>query len=127
MQKKCLFFRYVKLFSVFITLLFSVELSSAQSVYLPNSYQLYQKFNADIYSVKSSFHTSLHPFLIDSVINHTYDSVMNVGVSDKNKSWLSRKIFNEHLFDVETKDYTFYGDIVVDLQLGRDFSSKRST
>ncbi|MDN5288826.1 MAG: gliding motility protein RemB [Mucilaginibacter sp.] len=127
MQKKCLFFHYVKLFSVVITLLFSVELSSAQSVYLPNSYQLYQKFNADIYSVESSFHTSLRPFIIDSLINHRYDSIMNVGVSSDRKSWLNRKIFNEHLFDVKTKDYTFYGDILADLQLGREFNDKRTT
>ena len=108
-------------------LLLSAQLSKAQSVYLPSSYQLYQKFNGDIYSVKSSFHTSLRPFLIDSLISHTYDSVLNVGVSTDRKSWLNRKIFNEHLFDVQTKDYTFYGDILVDLQAGNDFKAKRST
>ncbi|SDD26371.1 protein involved in gliding motility RemB [Mucilaginibacter pineti] len=108
-------------------LLFSAQLSKAQSVYLPSSYQLYQKFNGDIYSVKSSFHTSLRPFLIDSLISHTYDSVLNVGVSTDRKSWLNRKIFNEHLFDVQTKDYTFYGDVLVDLQAGKDFKAKRST
>lgn len=127
MQKRCYFFRYVKLFSAVITFTFSVELSEAQSVYLPNSYQLYQKFNADIYSKKTAFHTSLRPFLIDSLINHTYDSVMNIGVSSDRKSWIERKLFNEHLFDVKTKDYTFYGDILVDLQVGRDFTGKRST
>jgi hypothetical protein len=127
MQKKCLIFHFVKLFSVVITLTFSVELSSAQSVYLPNSYQLYQKFNADIYSIESSFHTSLRPFIIDSLISGRYDSLMNIGVSSDRKSWLNRKIFNEHLFDVKTKDYTFYGDILADLQAGRDFSNKRTT
>lgn len=127
MQKNYLIFHWVKLFFVVITLLFSVKLSNAQSVYLPNSYQLYQKFNADIYSIESSFHTSLRPFIIDSLISHRYDSIMNIGVSSDRKSWLNRKIFNEHLFDVQTKDYTFYGDILADLQLGRDFKNKRST
>ncbi len=108
-------------------LLLSVQTSNAQAVYLPQSYLLYQKFNGDIYSTKSSFHTSLRPFLIDSLINRTYDSVMNIGVSDQRKTWFSRKLFNEHLFDVQTKDYTFYGDVIADLQLGRDFSGKRST
>jgi hypothetical protein len=116
-----------KSFLLAVALLLSAQLSKAQSVYLPSSYQLYQKFNGDIYSVKSSFHTSLRPFLIDSLISHTYDSVLNVGVSTDRKSWLNRKIFNEHLFDVQTKDYTFYGDILVDLQAGKDFKAKKST
>lgn len=123
---KLYFFRCIKLFLLTGTILLSAQLSKAQSVYLPNSYQLYQKFNADIYSKNSSFHTSLRPFLIDSSINHTYDSVMNIGVSSNNKSWLKRKIFNEHLFDVKTKDYTFYGDILVDLLTGREFTAHRT-
>lgn len=108
-------------------ILFSVQLCQGQSTYLPNSYQLYQKFNADIYSTKSAFHTSLRPFLIDSLIQHSYDSVMNVGVNNNRKSWLDRKIFNEHLFEVNKPDYTFYGDIILDLQAGTDFTSKKST
>ncbi|WPU91387.1 gliding motility protein RemB [Mucilaginibacter sabulilitoris] len=126
-MQKLYFFRFTKLFLLVVTISLSAQLSKAQSVYLPNSYQLYQKFNSDIYSKKSSFHTSLRPFLIDSVINHTYDSVMNVGVDTARKSWVSRKLFNEHLFDVKTKDYTFYGDFLADLQLGRDFKGQRTT
>ncbi|WP_245447244.1 gliding motility protein RemB [Mucilaginibacter celer] len=107
-------------------ILFTAQLSKAQSVYLPNSYQLYQKFNADIYSVKSSSHTSLRPFLIDSTILHTYDSVMNVGIRER-KTWGGRKLFNEHLFDVKDKGYTFYADYITDLQVGRDFNNSKST
>jgi len=126
-MQKLYLFRFIKLFLLTGFILISTQLTNAQSVYLPDSYQLYQKFNADIYSTKSSFHTSLRPFLIDSLINHTYDSVMNVGVSSDRKTWISRKLFNEHLFDVKTKDYTFYGDFIPDLQIGREFSSGRST
>jgi hypothetical protein len=127
MQKFYLFFSFRKAFSLAVIIILSAQLSKAQSVYLPNSYQLYQKFNADIYSTSSSFHTSLRPFLIDTLIKHTYDSILNIGVSDERKSWLSRKLFNEHLFDVQTKDYTFYGDIIADVQAGKDFVAKRST
>lgn len=126
-MQKLYFFTFRKTFLLAGIILFSVQLSMAQSTYLPNSYQLYQKFNADIYSTKSAFHTSLRPFLIDSLIQHTYDSVMNVGVSSDRKSWLERKIFNEHLFDVKKPDYTFYGDVILDLQAGRDFTAKYNT
>ncbi|GAA3986316.1 hypothetical protein GCM10022210_43400 [Mucilaginibacter dorajii] len=126
-MQKLYFFSFKKTFLLAGIILFSVQLSNAQSTYLPDSYQLYQKFNADIYSTKSAFHTSMRPFLIDSLIQHTYDSVMNVGVSDKRKSWLNRKIFNEHLFDVKKADYTFYGDVILDETIGRDFTGKKST
>jgi len=104
-------------------ILVSVQGVKAQSTYLPNSYQLYQKFNADIYSTKTAFHSSLRPFLIDSLIQHSYDSVMNVGVNPNRKSWFTRKLLNEHLFDVKRPNYTFYGDVILDLQLGKDFSN----
>ncbi|WP_184549880.1 gliding motility protein RemB [Mucilaginibacter sp. FT3.2] len=126
-MQKLYFFSFRKSFLLAGIILFSVQLSKAQSTYLPDSYQLYQKFNADIYSTKTAFHTSMRPFLIDSLIQHSYDSLMNVGVSDKYKSWFNRKLFNEHLFDVKRPDYTFYGDVILDLTAGKDFTGKKST
>jgi hypothetical protein len=105
----------------------SAQISRAQSDYLPFSYQFYQKFNAEVYSVNTSFHTSLKPYLKDSVINHRYDQLMQLGVDSNYKSWVLRKLFNEHLFDERTKEYTFYADYLPDLQLGRDFSDKVTT
>jgi hypothetical protein len=108
-------------------ILFSVQVSKAQSVLLPYSYQLDQKFNSSIYSINNSFHTSLKPFLIDSVLSPTYNAIMNRGVDSTRKGWVVRKIFNEHLFDVKTEDYTFYGDYLPDLQIGRDISNNINT
>jgi hypothetical protein len=108
-------------------IVFTVQFGKAQSVYLPYSYQLDQKFNSSIYSINSSFHTSLKPFLIDSLIAPRYNQLMNVGVDSTRKGWIVRKLLNEHLFDVKTKEYTFYGDYLPDLQLGRDFSDHITT
>ncbi|MFD0767073.1 gliding motility protein RemB [Mucilaginibacter lutimaris] len=96
----------------------------AQSVYLPQSYQLYQKFNADVYSKGNSMHTSLRPFLIDSTLQGRYNQLMNVGVDSSRKNWFLRKIINEHLIDVKAKDYTFYGDILLENTFGHDFNDK---
>lgn len=105
----------------------SVSLSKGQSVYLPYSYQLDQKFNSSVYSIGNSLHTSLKPFLIDSSLKPTYDAIMNRGVDSSRHTWIVRKIFNEHVFDVKTKDYTFYADYLPDLQIGRDFKDKINT
>jgi hypothetical protein len=116
-------FLFIKSFLLAGILLASLQGVKAQSTYLPNSYQLYQKFNADIYSTKTAFHSSLRPFLIDSLIQHSYDSVMNVGVNPNRKSWFTRKLLNEHLFDVKRPNYTFYGDVILDLDVSKDFSA----
>ena len=99
----------------------------AQSVYLPYSYQLDQKFNADLYSIKTNAHTSLKPFLIDSTIAPRYNKFMKLGVDSSRHTWVSRKLFNEHLFDVKTNEYTFFGDYLPDLQVGRDIKNKTNT
>jgi hypothetical protein len=107
--------------------LFSAQVSKSQSVYLPYSYQLDQKFNATTYSVNNSLHTSLKPFLIDSAIGKRYNELMQLGVDSNFKSWALRKLFNEHLFDVRNKEYTFYGDYLPDLQLGYDAENGTKT
>jgi hypothetical protein len=52
----------------------------AQSVYQPYTYQFYQKFSSDLYSTQTRIHTSIKPYFADdSLIKHTYDSLMKVG------------------------------------------------
>jgi len=126
-MRKTGFLPVKKLLLIAGIILFSVQAGKSQSVQLPYSYQLDQKFNSSIYSINNSFHTSLKPFLIDSVIGPTYNAVMNRGVDSSRKGWVVRKLLNEHLFDVKTKDYTFYGDFLADLQIGRDIPNKINT
>ena len=116
----------VKTLLLFITLFLCTRIALAQSEYLPYSYQFDQKFDADIYSVNSSFHTTLKPFLIDNTIKPTYDKLMQLGVDTTHKSWVYRILFNQHLFDVKTKEYTFYGDYLPDLLIGRDIKGERN-
>ncbi len=116
-----------KLTLIVCIILFSAQMGKAQAVLLPYSYQLDQKFNSSIYSINNSFHTSLKPFLIDSTLTPTYNAIMQRGVDSSRKSWVSRKIFNEHLFDVKTKEYTFYGDYLPDLEVGQDIAHKTNT
>ena len=116
-----------KLTLIAVILLFSAQICKSQAVLLPYSYQYDQKFNSSIYSLENSFHTSLKPFLIDSVIGPRYNQLMQVGVDSNRKTWVDRKLLNEHLFDVQNKEFTFYGDYLPDLVLGRDFAGKTKT
>lgn len=101
----------------------------AQSNYLSYDYQFYQKLDSSVYSNKSRFHSSMKPFLVDEpLINRQYQSLINAGVDSIGKrSWVHRKLFNEHLVDIKEKGFTAYVDYLPDLTLGRDFSGSKTT
>jgi hypothetical protein len=115
-----------KFILIITCLLFCAGAAKAQSVYLPQSYQFYQKFNGQVYSKSNGMHTSLRPFLIDSSLTTRYDELMNVGVKADRKNWFGRKLLNEHLLDVQTKEYTFYADILIDNIFGKDFKDGKN-
>src|SRR6478609_2403947 len=102
MQKNCLKLAG-KSFLLLCAIVLSGNVIKAQSVYLPQSYQFNQKFNADVYSKGNSLHTSLRPFLIDSSLVNRYNQLMTVTTDSSHTSWVGRKLFNEHLLDVRTK------------------------
>lgn len=117
-----------KIFTVLLFLFFIVGVARSQSVYLPYSYQFYQKLDADVYSTKTRQHSSLKPFFADdSLLKRRYDSLMNYGSDNKQHSWLHQKLFNEHLIDVKGQNSTFYADLLPDFSIGRDFSGKLTT
>src|ERR1700748_2970561 len=99
-MQKISFLPVKQIISLIAIIILSVNVSRSQSVYVPYSYQLDQKFDSSIYSIRSSFHTSLKPFLVDSLISPVYNAIMQRGVDSSRKTWVARKIFNEHLFDV---------------------------
>jgi hypothetical protein len=113
--------------SLLLLLLFVKFADAQQAQYQPYSYQFYQKFNQDLYSTKTREHTTLKSMIIDSVLQHRYDSLMNYGSDTLHHSWVHRKLFNEHLIDTKTKEYTFFADFLPDLTLGKDFSGKKNT
>jgi hypothetical protein len=116
---------------IYVLLLFILYtgVAKAQSQYLPYSYQFYQKFNEDVYSTKTRVHSSLKPFFADdSLLQRRYNELMNLGVDTTVRhGWVHRKLFNEHLIEVNNKDYTFYADFIGDYSVGRDFSGNKTT
>ena len=116
-----------KILGSLLLLLLFAKIADAQAQYQPYSYQFYQKLNTTIYSTNTREHSSLKSMIIDSVLQHKYDSLMNYGVdTSRHHSWAYRKLFNEHLIDTKTKDYTFFADYLQELPIGRDFAGKKN-
>lgn len=114
---------------ILVVLCFLNNELAAQSVYVPYDYQFYQKLDSSVYSNKSRFHSSLKPFLSDDpLISGQYQRLMDMGVDSLHKrSWLHRKIFQEHLIELKDKDYSVYIDFLPDFQVGRDFANHKTT
>jgi len=111
-----------------IILLYSTK-TMAQTEYLPYSFQLSDKLSKDMYSPSTDLHTSIKPYIItdSSSLRPAYNAIMNRGVDSNRKSLVIRKLFNEHLLEVKTADYSFYFDYLPDLLLGREFNQKTNT
>ncbi|RYE30154.1 MAG: gliding motility protein RemB, partial [Sphingobacteriaceae bacterium] len=53
---------------------------------------------------------------------------MNAGTDSLNRrSWLHRKLFQEHLVDIKEKDFTAFIDFLPDLTVGRDIRNNKTT
>src|SRR5581483_7457859 len=105
-----------KIFTGLLFFLLLNGIASAQSEYQPYSFMFYQKLSKGFYSPSTGLHTAIKPYIItdSSSLRPLYDSIMSRTVDNTRKSWLSRKLFNEHLFDVKDKEFTFYADYLPD-------------
>lgn len=120
-------------FKIFITLtLFAfIQNASAQTANqnIPYSFQFYQKLNKSVYDINSSFHSSIKGFYgDDTVLVNRYQSLMKLGVDSLNKrSWVRRKLTDEHLINLTGDDYAVYADFLPDFQIGKEFSESKTT
>lgn len=87
-----------------------------------------QKLNSVLYNPATRYHTGWRPLLFsDSLLKRTGDSVNTANTDIIRKTWLGRKVFNEHLIQVDKPDYNFYADFLPDLQIGRDVETSKGT
>jgi hypothetical protein len=102
--------------------------STANNI-IPYSYSFYQKLNGQVYDRNTRFHSSIRGFFSDdSTLANRYKSLMRLGKDSLNRrSWLRRKVTEEHLLQVSSSDYTFYADFLPDFQIGREFDESKTT
>lgn len=115
-------------FGIFLSTFLTPKESYSQIEVQPYSYQFYQKLNKVIYSPETKYHSASKPFLFQGRLLEQKDSLQSqYPVASKN--WFMRKIFNEHLVQVEKEDHTFYLDFLPDMIVGKELmgGDKRST
>jgi hypothetical protein len=118
------------LFALLIFLTLSVlGQESTPNQNIPYSFSFYQKFNKQVYDQNTRTHSSIRSYYSDdSLINARYMELMNQGIdSAVRRSWVRRKLTEEHLFNFVDPDYTIYADFLPDFQIGREFNDSQTT
>jgi len=90
---------------------------------IPFSHERYSRFDAQMNQIGINSHTASKPFLYSDVSPYYDFDAENARLEMPVNSWVGRKVWNEHLVQFQGENYWFTGDLVLDLQLGRDFQS----
>src|SRR5690606_5259904 len=87
---------------------------------IPFVHSEYARFDRNMNRVGTNSHTASKPFLYEDVSRY-YDFEKEKGALKKDKqSWAGKKLWNEHMVQLQGKDYWFTIDPILDLQVGRD-------
>ncbi len=87
---------------------------------IPFSHENYFRFDRAINLVGTNSHTASKPYMYEDLVNY-YDFVSeNEALKQDRQTWSGKKIWNEHLVQLQGKDYWFTLDPIFDLQLGKD-------
>ena len=79
--------------------------------------RLYNSWNINkLYTDTNAVHTTWKPILYLDTVS-----------SPSARSWLYRKVFEEHLLSVQQPNYTVYGDIILDEYIGYDSRAIRAS
>lgn len=94
---------------------------------IPFVHSEYAKFDRDMNLVGTNSHTGSKPYTYAEV-SHYYDFKAEKETLKKEKrSWGGRKLWNEHLVELQGKDYWFTVDPIFDLQVGKDADADFNT
>jgi hypothetical protein len=94
---------------------------------IPLSYQRYHQYEAAMNKVGNNAHTAVKPYTFNYVVQYFDLESQRESLLQERSTWLGRKLWNEHFFQVAGKDYWFVLDPGVDLQLGRDTGEEVNT
>jgi hypothetical protein len=101
--------------------------ASAQEHYLPLNRNYTLSYEASLYRTDTNAHTAFRPFLSTTVNRYTrLDSCLNPLRREGTfyNRWIGRKLFSEHLLQIQEDDYSLYLDPLFEFR--GTFSSERS-
>ncbi|WP_339623260.1 gliding motility protein RemB [uncultured Winogradskyella sp.] len=87
---------------------------------IPFTHAYYARFDAEMNALGTNSHTAAKPFLYNEVKRYYNIEAEKQSLKKDVESWVGKKLYNEHLVQVQADDYWFTVDPILDLQVGRD-------
>ncbi|MDP3314257.1 gliding motility protein RemB [Lutibacter sp.] len=86
---------------------------------IPFTHLYYNSIEKNLNSAENT-HTSMKPYLFSEVSKYVDLDAEKGKLHIPKSSWFGKKLFNEHMVNVQGKDYWFTLDPAVDIQIGKD-------
>jgi hypothetical protein len=96
------------------------KLEYSSQLNIPFTHTYYARFDANMNALGTNSHTAAKPFLYDEVSPYYDIKAEKENLAKDVESWGGRKLWNEHLVTIQSEDYWFTIDPVLDLQVGKD-------
>ncbi|MDB4303786.1 hypothetical protein N9934_03240, partial [Desulfosarcina sp.] len=90
---------------------------------IPFTHSYYSKFDQSMNLVGTNSHTASKPFIYEEVSKYYDFDAEKKSLLKEKESWAARKLWNEHLVQLQGKDYWFTIDPIFDMQVGKDFDA----
>ena len=87
---------------------------------IPFTHGDYSKFDRATNLVGTNSHTGAKPFIYEEISKYHDFELEKEALKKEGSSWGAKKLWNEHLVQLQGKDYWFTIDPVFDLQAGKD-------
>ncbi|MBJ7882217.1 energy transducer TonB [Gelidibacter salicanalis] len=108
-----------------ITTYQGLEYSSQLNI--PFTHRYYSRFDGQMNGLGTNSHTAAKPFVYEDVAPYYDFKAEKEALVKGSDAWWSRKLWDEHLVQVQGADYWFTIDPVLDLQVGKDTDADFST
>ena len=103
------------------------NLEYSSQLNIPFTHTYYARFDANMNGLGTNSHTASKPFIYDEVAKYYDFEAEKKALIKGSDSWWSKKLWDEHLVQVQGKDYWFTIDPVFDLQVGKDTEADFNT
>src|SRR5690606_16016581 len=103
------------------------DLEYSSQVNIPFTHQYYSRFDKNMNRLGTNSHTAAKPFVYHDVAPYYDFKYQKQSLLKGLESWWGRKIWDEHLVQIQGEDYWFTIDPFLDLQVGKDTDANFNT
>ena len=96
------------------------DLEYTSQLNIPFTHQFYSRFDRSLNLVGTNSHTAAKPYIYEDVSKYYDLKKAKDDLKKEASSKWSQKLWNEHLVQLQSKNYWFTIDPVFDLQVGKD-------